>query len=162
MKRMAWALSTDREAQDQSGRRNAWGSSERRDPGTNALHQLPQDLMLHLGEPPGKPATVGSQGKQPPMSHFTRKSVAKVAKAVDSYNCLSTTKAARSNDDWEYETVLFVPYTPDGALAAALRAYGKASRKTALAEEFKERPEGKRCRIDVCPQVGTSPRSCTI
>ena len=50
---------------------------------------------------------------------------AKAAKAVDSYNCLSTTKAARSNGDWEYETVLFVPYTPDGALATALRAYEK-------------------------------------
>ena len=29
-------------------------------------------------------------------------------------------------------------------------------RKPALAEEFKERPEGKRCRIDACPPVGSS------
>ena len=28
----------------------------------------------------------------------------------------------------------------------------EAIRKPALAEEFKERPEEKRCRIDVCPQ----------
>ena len=41
------------------------------------------------------------------------------------YKCLSTTEAARSNGDWEYETVLFVPYTPDAALATALRAYEK-------------------------------------
>ena len=47
------------------------------------------------------------------------------AKAVDSYNCLSTTKAARSKDDWEYETVLFVPFKPDGILATALRSYEK-------------------------------------
>ena len=59
------------------------------------------------------------------MSHFTRKAAAKAAKAVYSYNCLSTTKAAESKDDWEYETVLFVPYTPNGALATALWAYEK-------------------------------------
>ena len=30
----------------------------------------------------------------------------------------------------------------------------EAIRKPALAEEFKERPEGKRCKIDVCPSLG--------
>ena len=42
---------------------------------------------------------------------------------MDSYNCLSTTKAAESKDDLEFETVLFVPYTPNVALATALRAF---------------------------------------
>ena len=94
---------------------------------------------------PGKPTTVGSQGRQPPMSHFTRKSLAKATKAVDSYNCLSTTKAARSDGDWEYETVLFVPYTPDGALATALRAY--------------EKKRGAKKRIRIVERAGISLKS---
>ena len=79
------------------------------------------------------------------MSHFTRKSLAKATKAVDSYNCLSTTKAARSDGDWEYETVLFVPYTPDGALATALRAY--------------EKKRGAKKRIRIVERAGVSLKS---
>ena len=54
------------------------------------------------------------------------------AKAVDSYNCLSTTKAAQAKDNWEYETVLFVPVTPNGALATLLRAYEKRGAKRTI------------------------------
>ena len=61
------------------------------------------------------------------------------------YNCLSTTKAARSNGDWEYETVLFVPYTPDGALATALRAY--------------EKKRGAKKRIRIVERAGVSLKS---
>ena len=50
----------------------------------------------------GIPTSVASRGKQPPVSHFIRKSSASVFKAVDSYNCLSTTKAAQAKDNWEY------------------------------------------------------------
>ena len=50
-------------------------------------------------------------GKPDPASLFTRKSAARAAKAVDGYNCLSTTKAAQAKDSWEYETVLFFPVT---------------------------------------------------
>ena len=133
MKRMAWALSTDREAQDQSGRRNAWGNSERRVVGTNALPPLPQDLLLPQGN------------LQMWAPREDSRQCLKVTKAVDSYNCLSTTKAARSNGDWEYETVLFVPYTPDGALATALRAY--------------EKKRGAKRRIRIVERAGISLKS---
>ena len=33
--------------------------------------------------------------------------------------------AANASESWEYETVLFVPLTPGGTLAIALRAYEK-------------------------------------
>ena len=62
-------------------------------------------------------------------------------------HCLSTIKAARSNDDWEYETVLFVPYTPDGALATALRAY--------------EKKRGAKKRIRIVERAGVSLKSNT-
>ena len=45
----SFLLSTYREVQDQTGRRNAWGSLERREPGTNTLPPPPQDLLLPQG-----------------------------------------------------------------------------------------------------------------
>ena len=89
--------------------------------------------------------TFGPQGKPAPVSHFTQKYAARAAKAVDSYNCLSTTKAAQAKDNWEYETVLFVPVTPNGALATALRAY--------------EKKRGAKRRIRIMERAGISLKS---
>ena len=93
----------------------------------------------------GNSHSVGSWGKPAPVSHFTRKSAARAVNPVDSYNCLSTTKAVQTKDKWEYETVLFVPVTPNGALATALWAY--------------EKKRGAKRRIRIVERAGISLKS---
>ena len=60
---------------------------------------------------------LGSKQSKTPNSYFVKQSSDKAKKVAGSQT--------KSQSKWEYESVLFVPQTPGGELAAALRAYEK-------------------------------------